>query len=139
MTTFTEAKLISHLPKRVTSIPTMSDPSRPPIAKTDTVREYMRVKVSSVSQVPLRLSVVLLQNSLMYWQYKESEKREWKQRTISRADQHGRPVVIIGQTQLHHIKDWPNRTYSDILNDLSVICQHVNIWLYKHKHCQMKS
>lgn len=51
---------LSHLPKRVTNTPTMREPSRPPIAKTDTVREYMRVKVSSLSPVPFRLTTVLL-------------------------------------------------------------------------------
>lgn len=53
-------KLISYLPKRETSTPTMREPSRPPIAKTDTMREYKRVRVSPLSPAPFRLNTVLL-------------------------------------------------------------------------------
>lgn len=56
----TLVQLMSHLPKRVTSMPTIREPSRPPIAKIDTVSEYMRVRVSSVSAAPVRFIIVLL-------------------------------------------------------------------------------
>jgi len=52
--------LLTYLPNLVTSVPTIKEPTRPPIANTETVREYMSVRASSFSPVPLRLTTVRL-------------------------------------------------------------------------------
>lgn len=58
---------ILYLPNLVTCIPTVREPTRPPMANIDTVTEYISVRVSSSTSDPFRLTMVWLKKSFMYY------------------------------------------------------------------------